>query len=87
MRAGVSVIIRMALMRLTLASCTIVLTKRLVVATLPANAERSGILATPSSMITFCPLARLPNMDSPSGIPAPRMASVQRAILSAPLNL
>ena len=52
-RAGVSVIMRTASVRGTLASCTIVLTKRSVVATLPAKAERSGIFATPSSIITF----------------------------------
>ena len=55
--------------------------------TLPAKAERSGNFATPSSIITGCPLFKLPNMEGPSGMPAPRMESVTKAIRSAPLNL
>ena len=55
-----------------------------VVATLPANAVLSGIFAIPSSIIHFVPL---PSVLGPSGIVAPRIASVTSIILSVFLSL
>ena len=61
-----------------------VLTSLFVVATLPANAVLSSSLATPSSINTFSPLSLFPNTLSPSGIPAPRIASVIKRWSAAP---
>lgn len=67
--AGVAVIMVMASCKEIPAKSIMVRTSRSVVAMLPANAERSGSLATPSSVITFRPLLMFPRMYSPSGMP------------------
>ena len=81
MRAGVSEAMRMASSKGISAFCTMVRISLSIVAMLPAKAERSANLHTPSSMMTRGSKA------SWLSLAAQARASVMRAVFSTPLIL